>query len=151
MNQLVSFTNYLKNLFPYIKRDNKEKFSTSGSRNQRTSKKQINAILNWFNKEFFHKFLQKYSLRIQRIVIVENTEAETENLSLKIDICNHVESIQQACPFAIYKQKELTFTSNERFQMFINAGANFPSVYFTKKLAHCLNSEFEYFSNELGK
>jgi len=66
MNQLVSFMNYLKNLFPYIKRDNKEKFSTSGSRNQRTSKQQINAILNWFNKELLHKFIKNSKNRHSR-------------------------------------------------------------------------------------
>jgi hypothetical protein len=151
MNQLINFTNYLKNLFPFIKKENKEKFSMSGTRNQCHSKKQINAILNWFHKELFQKILQKYKLSMRRIVIEERRDGETENTSLEIDICVTEKNVRKACPFAIYKQKELTFTSNESFQMYINAGANFPSVRFTKQVTRCLNSEFMYSSNDLGK
>jgi len=151
MNQLVCFKNYLKSLFPFIKRENKEKFSISGTRNQLHSKKQIYAILNWFHKELLEKILQKYSLRIRRIVIEESNEAETENTSLEIDICLNDKTVRKTCPLAIYKQKELALTSNESVQMFINAGANFPSVRFIKQVTRCLNSEFKYFSNDLGK
>ena len=148
MNQIEFFKNFMKNLFPFIKRKNTDAFSTTGSQTKRRSKIQINKILNWINRELLQMVEKKNSLRIWRIEIEVITPNEPEG-ELIVEICK--QNNEKRFDFEIYKQKELSNLSNQAYQNFINAGANFPSLRFTKRCSFILNGEFKFFSNELGK
>jgi len=148
MNQLSCFKNYLKTLFPFIKRENKEPHFTSGSQTQRRNKLQMNEILNWVYKEILQSIFKKYKLKITKIEIEPANSTDTES-DLIINICK--EPAHQPCKLAIYKQKELSHLSDKAYQMFINAGTNLPSLRFTKECAFILNSEFKSDSNDYGE
>ncbi len=106
-------------------------------------------IINWIYKELFQSILKKYSLRIRQIEIEAITVTEAER-QLIIEICNPT-ALKTSCKFAMYQQKELCNMSDKAYQSFINAGAIFSSLRFSKKCAFYLDSEFRSYSNDYGK
>ena len=137
----------IKNQFPFLNRKNNKKFFQSQPKTQRTSRKQISQYFGWLHREVFQKHLTKYSLKLKKIEIVEN-DNRTENL--EVDIKQNLE-IPKASKIAMYEQKERSHLSDDAFQNFINAGANFPSLRFARECRTFLNSEFKWIPHTMGK
>ena len=146
MNQIRSF---VADKFSFLKRNNTKTFFASQENTQRTCKKQISEYLTWFNDEFFRGHLMKYRLRVHRIEIDEyDHEQSTDKLLVVIQ--KHLESQSENLPISMYTQKEMCHMSDDAFQSFVNAGANFPSKRFIKECRSHLNSEFKFIPNSMG-
>lgn len=110
------------------------------------SKRRARAELQQYYDNFSTNFERRYGLKIKRIEFVDK-DCSTDKIDLVI--LNNCDSIISK-DIMIYKAKESTNLSDKSFQHFVEAGANFPTIFKAKKFQLKLNSVFKTYGNSRG-
>lgn len=131
----------MRNIFTKVTKPRNSYFKVGERQKMKTR-----ADLRYYYKLISSDFEKKYGLQIKQIELIDKTR-EINNIELII-INNHENLSKKSID--IYKTKEKTNLSDKAFQQFYESGADFPTLFTTKKYQLRLNSAFKVFKNSKG-
>lgn len=102
-------------------------------------------LRNYYN-HISSGFEEKCGLKLKKIELIDKNRPTDD---IEIRIIENQERLTNK-DIELYKTKETTNLADKSFQKFIDSGANFPTLFKTKKYQLRLNNVFKVYNNEKG-